>query len=80
MSIKSVLEKIAGSFQPAYDRIAKWDCPPLREFNRKLWDSLTTEMQAGISALATALYKKYGEQAARDILADLQSRLTKILK
>jgi hypothetical protein len=80
MSVKSILEKIAASFQPAADKVEKWDCPALRAFNKAMWDKLDTKMKDSISALALALYTKYGEQVAKDIMSDLKARLEKIIK
>ena len=68
MSFKSVLTKIAGIWQPAYNRIDDWDLPWLRDACRGIWDILDNVTKKKIFDFVMLIHEKYGEEMAKEIL------------
>jgi len=71
MSLKSVLNRIALSFQPAANRIRAWDLPPdVKALFDETWDRLPKAMKKHAWKLLLEMYKNYGEMKAKQLLAD----------
>ena len=68
MGLKEGLSKVAGWFQPAYNKIDKWDVPWLRDACRGIWGILDGSAKKYIYDLVMYVYKNYGEKKAKDML------------
>ena len=78
-NLKKALHRIAGIWQPAYDRIKAWDLPPeVSELFDSLWKSLSPQIQAGLWKLLKEMYEKYGVEKAKEILKVILEYLSKI--
>lgn len=75
MSVKSSLEKIAGWFQPAYNKIEEWDVPWLREMCRGIWSVIDSETKKKIYDFVMLICKNYGEDKGKEILSDVLKKL-----
>ena len=75
MSIKDNLNKIARIFQPAYQKIDDWDLPWLRIALKDLWELLDNDLKKALYVLIMALYAKYGEAKAKEIVKELKDKL-----
>ena len=80
MSLKKTLNGIAGWFQPAYNKIDKWDLPWLRAMCKELWDTLDDNLKKAVYALITGLSKEYGEAKAKKIMETLKKELDAVVK
>jgi hypothetical protein len=68
MSLKSSLEKIAGWFQPTYNKIEEWDLPWLRDLCRSFWNIVDNETKKKIYDFVMLVCAKYGEDKAKEVL------------
>jgi len=79
MSIKEWLNKIAKSFQPAYDKIKGLKLP--KEIDNMLdliWDNLSPALQNALWKFIENLIREYGEEKAREMLELIIPRMAKI--
>jgi len=76
MTLKEWLGKISKIFQPAYNKIDDWDLPWLREACKGLWVILDDEVKKALFAFIIAIYKKYGEAKAKEIIDSINKRLS----
>lgn len=80
MGLKKTLNDIAGWFQPAYNKIDKWDLPWLRTLCGELWELLDENLKKALYNLITGLADKYGEKKARAIMETLKKELDTVVK
>lgn len=81
MSWKTKLTKIANWFQPAYDKINRWDLSPeVQQLFDGLWGVLTPQIQAYLWKLLREMYADYGPDRAKTFLEETLKSLKKILK
>ena len=78
MGIKKTLSNIAGWFQPQYQRINDWDLPWLRKICQGLWEVLDDKLKKSVYNIAIALYSKYGEAKAKDIMEGLKKKFDEL--
>lgn len=76
MNIKNWLENIAGSFQPAYDRIKSWSLSPeVDKLLDDVWAKIPKALQGSIFKLVKELYDKYGKELAAEIIKKIMKTL-----
>lgn len=75
MNIKERMAQIAAWFQPAYNKIEKWDCPMIRELCKVIWPLLDDKIKKALYDFIMLLIEKYGEEKAADIVRPMLSRL-----
>lgn len=79
--LKKGLGKIAGWFQPTYNKIKALELPPaLDKLFDGLWDTLSPDIQKGLWLLVKKIYKDYGPEKAKDLLKVALDYLAKIFK
>ena len=78
MSLKSWLQEIAGSFQPAATKIRSWKLSPQQEaLMNEVWDNLSPTIQKALWAFIALILSKYGPDAAKKILENVMNSINK---
>lgn len=81
MSIKTWLQRIAGSFQPAYDQIAAWDLPPaVKDTLDAVWPLLGASIQKSLFEFVKKVYNDYGPDAGKKLLDSLLKAIKKFVE
>ena len=74
MNLISWLKEVAGSFQPAYDKIKAWKLTPAQEaLLDSIWKNLSPALQKTLWAFVALIFTKYGPDAAKKILESILS-------
>ena len=69
MNIVKWLSNIAGSFQPAYDKVKALKFPPeVDKLIDSMWAGLGKDLQDSIWNFLKVVVEKYGEEAAKELL------------
>ena len=68
--VQKFWDSFGSKLQPAYDKIKAWSLSPeLDKLFDDIWDTLSPAIQKALWAWIEAIYKKYGEETAKKILA-----------
>ena len=87
MDIKKTLSNIAGWFQPAYNKIEKWDCPWLREICKDIWADLPDNIRKVIynfsvvvTDAAVTKFGAEGEKKAQELIQAMKDKYDEMMK
>ena len=73
----NILKKISGWFQPAYNKLIALDWPPeVKKMIDGIWNGLSPEIQKALVALIIAIYQKYGQKKAQEILNSVIAKVS----
>ena len=76
MSMKSTLNKIAGWFQPAYNKLKAMKLPkPVDDALDAIWDNLSPAIQKAIWDFIKKIVKELGEDKAKAMLTTIVGNL-----
>ena len=75
----SFLSKIAGWFQPTYNKIEEWDSPWMREMCSKIWDILPDVTKKLLYNLVEHIRTEYGDELAQKLMASFKKFIDELI-